>query len=175
MSEHPEHDACEGGTRPNKSAQKREAQAMLALGRRLARLEPAVWDALDLPTELRNALAELARVHGRGAIKRQEKYLGKLLRRMDTTALEEAMAAIEARAAQATACLHQAEYWRARLIEDERDALTAFMRAHPGADAGQLRQLIRNARKETALGKTGKSSRALFRALHALLRTATPR
>lgn len=148
---------------------------MLALGRRLARLEPAVRDGLDLPMELRNAISELARVHGRAAIKRQEKYIGKLLRRLDTSALDDAMTAIEARAAQATACLHQAERWRARLIENDREALTEFMRAHPAADAGQLRRLIRGAREEAASGKASRSSRALFRMLHTLLRTANPR
>jgi len=95
-------------------------------------------------------------------------YIGKLMRDVEIEPIAEQLAALRGESTAAKAEFHALERWRARLIEDDQ-SLGAWLSAHPDADAQQIRQLIRNARKEAAEGKPPKSSRALFR----LLRDAT--
>ena len=54
------------------------------------------------------------------------------------------------------------------MIEHD-DALTAFIAEYPQADAGALRTLIRNTRKERELGKPPKNFRALFQVLREIM------
>jgi len=79
---------------------------------------------------------------------------------------------IKAKSAHATRELHQLEHWRERLLSDDKQALTELLDKYPGADAQQLRQLIRNAKKEISLEKPVKSSRLLFKYLKGLLEGA---
>ena len=57
---------------------------------------------------------------------------------------------------------------RDRLIAGD-DALTAFIADYPHADAGKLRTLIRNTRKEQELNKPPKNFRALFQEIKAVM------
>ena len=50
---------------------------------------------------------------------------------------------------------------RERLLAND-DAFTAFVAQYPHADAGSLRTLIRNARKEAEQNKPPKNFRALY-------------
>jgi ribosome-associated protein len=59
------------------------------------------------------------------------------------------------------------ETWRTRLIESD-PALNEWLVLHPDTDVQQIRQLIRNARKEAAESKPPKSSRALFKLIRDL-------
>jgi ribosome-associated protein len=53
-------------------------------------------------------------------------------------------------------------------LSDDKQALTELLDKYPEADVQQLRQLIRNAKKEISLEKPIKSSRLLFKYLRAL-------
>ena len=59
---------------------------------------------------------------------------------------------------------------RDRLL-DKDQALTDFISEYPDADAGALRTLIRNARKEKELSKPPKNFRALYQAIKAVMDT----
>jgi ribosome-associated protein len=78
---------------PSKSARKRAAHAAQALGERLVRMREEELARLPLPEELRDAIAEARRITHRGALARQQQYIGKLMREIDVTALEAALAA----------------------------------------------------------------------------------
>jgi ribosome-associated protein len=80
---------------------------------------------------------------------------------VDLTISELAQAVAEAQlgSARQTLALHQAEALRLQLVGDD-GALTRFMADHPGADAQQLRSLIRAARKEAALPPEQRHGRA---------------
>ena len=56
------------------------------------------------------------------------------------------------------------EELRETLLEND-DSLTDFLRDYPAAEAGQLRTLIRNTRKEREQAKPPKHFRALYRYL----------
>ena len=153
--------------RLNKSQQKREIQALRDLGKKLAELDDAALRKMDLPAELLQAIFD-AKGMKHGALKRQFKLIAKLLRKMNTESLEETFSELEAKKADQDKHFHRLERWRDRLIEDGQDAMTEFMAKYPQADAGQIRQLIRNANKELTANKPPKSSRALFRYLRTL-------
>lgn len=148
----------------SKSQRKREMTALQDMGAELVKLPRGRLEKLDLPEPLFNALLEAQRLTSHGAIRRQMQYIGKLMRGVESEPIAEQLAAIRGESATAKAQFHALERWRERLIEDDQ-ALTAWLSEHPDADVQQLRQLIRNARREAAEGKPPKSSRALFRLL----------
>ena len=69
--------------RPSRSSRKRDAEAAQKLGMRLVALREGELAALDLPEELRAAIAEARRLTSRSAIGRQNQYIGRLMRDID--------------------------------------------------------------------------------------------
>ena len=105
----------------------------------------------------------------KSARKRLLKFITGQLNKIDIDPYLERLARMKSQSAHAVREHHIAERWRARLINDGNAALTELLNDHPHADRQQLRQLIRNAQKETELAKPPKSSRLLYRYLKALL------
>ncbi len=150
--------------RLNKSQQKREIQALLDLGKKLAQFDAGTLAKFDLPPELQQALLDVQSMK-LGAEKRQFKRICKLLRQINTESLQQTFEELEEKKAEQDKSFHRCERWRDRLLEEGQTAITDFMDKFPQADAGQLRQLVRNAKKEIEHDKPRKSSRALFRLL----------
>jgi len=150
--------------RLNKSQQKRDIQALLDLGKRLAQLDAITLGKFNLPPALVQALLEVQSMRF-GAEKRQFKLICKLLRQINTEAMQQTFQQLDDKKAAQEKHFHRIERWRDRLLEEGQTAITDFMDKYPQADAGQIRQLVRNASKEIALDKPRKSSRALFRLL----------
>lgn len=131
---------------PSKTALKAEDRALQDLGVALAELPTAPRKRLPIDEELRRALEDYNAIRSHGAKKRQRKFLGRLLRQLDTEPLQRAVDAFrEGRQADAAA-LHTVERWRDELVADD-EALTRWMEQHPDTDVQHLRALIRNARK----------------------------
>ena len=148
----------------SKSQRKREMTALQDMGAELVKLPRARLEKLDLPEHLLGALLEAQRLTSHGAIRRQMQYIGKLMRDVEVEPIAEQLAVLRGESAAAKAEFHALEHWRARLLKDDQ-AVTEWLARHPDSDVQQLRQLIRNARKEETEGKPPKSSRALFRLL----------
>ncbi len=148
----------------SKSRRKREMTALQDMGAELVKLPRARLEKLDLPENLLGSLLEAQRLTSHGAIRRQMQYIGKLMRDVEVAPIAEQLAALRGESAAAKAEFHALENWRARLLGEDQ-ALTEWLARYPASDAQQLRQLIRNARKEDAEGKPPRSSRALFRLL----------
>jgi ribosome-associated protein len=77
--------------RPSKSSRKRAAHAAQALGERLIQLKESEWAKLPLPETLLDALRTAKRIKARGGLARQKQYIGKLMRELDTAAIEAAL------------------------------------------------------------------------------------
>jgi len=153
--------------RPSKSALKREALEAQRLGAALAQLSAERLAALDIPTELRDALLELRGTRSHEGRRRQLQYVGKLMRRSDCAPLHEALAQTRLGPARDALALHQAERWREELARDD-EALTRWLASHPHSDAQRLRSLVRAARLDAALPpeqRHGRAWRELFRYL----------
>ncbi|MDQ6952469.1 MAG: ribosome biogenesis factor YjgA [Mariprofundaceae bacterium] len=156
--------------RPNKSQLRRDSMELLDLGKKLAAFEVSKLQRMNLPEELMEALLDVKKIRQNGARKRHFKFVGKLLRSMETEALEKTVHDVEYGTEQENAQFHHVERWRARLLNaDNHDAFTQLMAEYPQADAGRMRQLIRNAHKEAAQSKPPRSSRLLFQVLRELL------
>ncbi len=149
---------------PSKTRRKKEMTALQDMGAALVKLSKERLEKFNLPEPLLDALLEAQRITSHGAIRRQMQYIGKLMRDVDAEGIAEGLAAIRGESDAAKAEFHALERWRTRLIERDED-LSEWISHHPDADVQQMRQLIRNARKEAAEGKPPKSSRALFRLL----------
>ena len=77
--------------RPSKSSRKRAAHAAQALGERLIALKETDLARLPLPETLLDAVREARRIKARGGLSRQKQYIGKLMRDLDTAAIEDAI------------------------------------------------------------------------------------
>jgi len=148
----------------SKSQRKWKMTAVQDMGAELVKLSRARLEKFDLPDNLLSAILEAQRLTSHGAIRRQMQFIGKVMRDVDIEPIAEHLAAVRGESAAAKAEFHALERWRTRLIENDQ-ALTEWLSQHPDCDAQQIRQLIRNARKEESEGKPPKSSRALFRLL----------
>ncbi|MFN3716959.1 MAG: ribosome biogenesis factor YjgA [Thiobacillus sp.] len=149
---------------PSKSQLKREVEALQALGEVLVKLPEAQWKRIELPDELRAAVADCRKITQNGALRRQKQYIGKLMRGIDPAPIQAQLDVFNGVSAAENAKLHQAEKWRAKLMADN-EALTLFLDQFPGADATRLRQLIRNARDEAARNRPPRAFREIFRVI----------
>lgn len=151
----------------SKSQRKRDALALQTLADALVRLSPAELEGIPMPDALREAVAG-ARELSRGAYRRQIRYLGRLLRDMDATPIRQAVEARSRASHEDKARLKRLERWRERLVEEGDAAVGALLDEYPGADVQQLRQLLRNVRREREAGRPPRSYRQLFRFLREL-------
>lgn len=157
----PEQEDDEG---PSKSQLKREAHALLELGRTLVELPEGRLAALPLDDKLRDAVQLARRIHARSGRKRQIQYIGKLLRNGDPQPVIDALEAIQQEDRRAARAFHQLEDWRERFIHEGDEAVGDWLAQYPDSDRQQLRQLIRQAQKDYRENRT-KGPRALFRFL----------
>jgi ribosome-associated protein len=140
------------GGLPSRTELKKESTELQKVGEALLTLRSDLFDRLDLPEGLVNALDELKRITNFEGRRRQLQYVGKLMRQLEPETLQAVRDALEEQrsgSAQQTLALHVAEKWRDDLIAND-DALQAWLKAHPDTDAQQLRALIRQARKDSA-------------------------
>jgi ribosome-associated protein len=158
--------------RPNKSQIKRDIAVIHKMCDEIVALAPAQIERLGLPENMVLAMQEAAKMPLKSARKRQMKFITGMMRKLDIEPIEIALAKIQAKSAHAARELHQLERWRNRLLTDDKSALTALLGQYPEADAQQLRQLIRNTKKELEAEKPPKSARQLFRYLRELLDAA---
>ena len=149
---------------PSKSQKKRDVEALQELGTLLVELPDAQFKRIELPEELRAAVAACRKITQNGALRRQKQYIGKLMRSVDPAPIQAQLDAFSGASAAETAKLHQAEKWREKLIADN-EALTLFLNKYPDTDATHLRQVIRNARDEAARNKPPKAFREIFRVI----------
>ena len=155
-------------TLPSKTQRKREAERLQKIGRRLAELNNDQLAALDLPTRLLTAIADYQRFPSREAKRRQLQYLGKVMRDVDTEAVEEHLAELDGESAHARYQFNQLEHWRDELIDDP-EALTRFVSTYPSVDVQQLRQLIKKVTGAKQSEQRKNNARSLFRFLREIL------
>ena len=151
--------------RPNKSEQKREAQAFLDFAKKLESLSEQQWHDIALPEHVIDALQTLKDMPQKAAKKRQFKLVAKYLRDTDLHAALAKVENIEQVKTTVNLEFHRIERWRDRLLSEGGSALTSFVAEYPSVDVQHLRQLIRNANQEASKNKPPKSAKLLFKLL----------
>lgn len=163
--------------RPSRSARRRDALDVLALAKRLSGLPASRLDALQLPDDVRDELAELQRTPSHIAHKRQLAHLAKLMRACGEAPMAGARAALahdRSASVRDAAALHRVEALREALLGDSgATALTDVLDACPGLDRQRLRALVRQARRERAAARPPRAQRELFRMLRDIAEPGT--
>ncbi len=134
---------------PSKSQVKREMHALQDLGRFICELPKKQLVNVPLSDTMLVAIAEWSRLKKNEAKRRHLQYVGKIMRTEDLEAVQLALDKMDPSSDAYNRILHQQERWRERLIEQGNDALNEFCEEFEVRDAQHLRQLIRNANKES--------------------------
>ena len=103
-----------------------------------------------LPDLLHEAVLSAKKITDFEGKRRQMQYVGKLMRKLDSTqveAMRDALSVQHNGSAEETQLLHLAEAWRERLLKDD-SAMEDWQSSYPGTDSQQLRSLLRQARKD---------------------------
>lgn len=162
------HEASDPYASPSKTKLKKDMHALQEIGERLVELDAKKLAEFDLPENLADAIRFARTIDKHGARRRQLQYIGKLMRQVDVSPIQEKLATWNQTSLQQTARLHHLERWRERLLNDDA-AFTEFAQKHPNADLQQLRVLIRNTHKEKTANKPPKSYRLLFQTLQLVI------
>lgn len=151
--------------RPSKSSLKREMLALQTLGRKLSELTPDALKKMPLEESLLDAILQHQKIHQREAGRRHLQLIGKLMRHADIDAVQAAYDSTQTGSVAASRALHELETWRTRLLAEGDKAVGEAMQVFPGAEAQQLRQMIRDAKRETEQQKPPTAARKLFQYL----------
>lgn len=153
----------------SKSQVKREMHELQKLGEELVSLSAAARAKVPLDDELKDALQLADKLSNkREALRRHIQFIGRLMRTRELEPIEQALAVLRNTNQAATRQFHKVEQWRDKLLADN-DAVTDFIAAYPDVDVQQLRQLIRNAKKEQEKQQPPKAFRELFQLIKPLI------
>ena len=155
----------EGEDHISKSARKREAEALQALGLRLTKLKAQQLEALCLPDDILKSINDYNRFPSREAKRRQLQYVGKLMRKTDIDSIQNNLDALDRTSSLAQYQHAQSELWRKRLINDPQ-ALPEYIDTYPSVDRQKLRQLVKKTQSAQTEDQRKTAARALFRYLH---------
>lgn len=150
--------------RPNKSLIKREIAETADFVKQLVALPPSQLNQLELDEPLLKAVTT-AMTTDKGAHKRQMKYIVGLFRKMDISPIREKLARLQSKSAHAVREHHIVERWRDHLLAGNDEVLKQLLDEFPDIDRQQLRQLVRNAKKEQAEDSAPKFARLLYQYL----------
>jgi len=150
---------------PSKSQLKRESHHMVDVGEEILKLSSEDIRSLQLPDELDAAIATALKIKSRSGLKRQRLYIGKLLRSMDSEAIEVQLRKIQHRHDTNTAQFKRLEKWRDSLVDNDKQTLNDVIAHFPDIDRQHINQLIRAAHQEKQRGKPPAASRKLFKYL----------
>ena len=152
----------------SKSQKKRDCHALQKISDRLLKLKREELALIDLPAELADALKETQRIRSNSALKRQRQYLGKIMRSVDSDAIEQQLNRVLHRNDTNTAQFKKIEQWRDRLITNDKEVLGEIIQQFPEVDRHHVHNLVRQASKETQEQKPPAAARKLFKYLREL-------
>jgi ribosome-associated protein len=160
-------EGTDGG--PSKSELKRRMTALQDLGVALTRLSDRELSQIPIDDErLRRAIVEARRIASRSARRRHLQFIGKLMRDIDPAPIQQALDALYSSHQAETDRFHELETLRDEVLANGDAGVQAVMDRWPGADRQQLRQLVRQHRRERADGQAPAASRKLFKYLRTL-------
>ncbi|MES2481681.1 MAG: ribosome biogenesis factor YjgA [Pseudomonadota bacterium] len=151
------------GSDTSRTDLKRESTERQKLGEQLITLRRDLFEGLQLPERLVDALEQAERITNFEGKRRQMQFVGKLMRLLDEDTVAAVRTALQEQhkgSARETLALHEAERWRDDLIERD-EAMGEWLALFPDTDAQQLRALVRQARKDRPPPDADAASRGL--------------
>jgi ribosome-associated protein len=152
----------------SKTRRKKQMKALQDVGASLVKLSNEQLARIEMPEELREAIAACKKFTKHEAIRRQMQYIGRIMRDIDAGPIAEALGRLEAPTRRDTALFHAAEKWRRELLDSD-DAVKRFVQEFPEADPHRLRGLVEGAREEQRTSRPPRSARELFHVLNAIV------
>ena len=152
----------------SKTELKREAKNVHEFGNILASLTELQIAQIDLPENILDAIKDLKNIKKGSAKKRQSLYLAKLLREIDLSKAQDFVNQIKFESQDEFRRIHEAEYWRDKLISDV-SYLTNIIDKAQNVDIQRLRSLVINSQKEIKKQKSKKNQKELFNYLKEIL------
>jgi len=149
----------------SRTQKKKKARALQKLGETLVGLSPEQLEHIDMPDELREAVAEALTTTSHGAHRRQIKYIGAIIREIDPQPIREALENIRHGDYNKALVFKKIEKWRDDLKTGSNAPIEEILTQCPTAQRQHLTQLARNAQQEYKNQKGVKASRTLFRYL----------
>ena len=153
---------------PSKSQVKRECHHLLDMGEAILKLKAEDRHSLNLPDDIEEAIVTALKIKSRSGLKRQRQYIGKLLRSVDSEAIEARLKKIQHRHDTNTAQFKRLEKWRDNLIDNDKETINEVIARFPEIDRQHINQLIRAANQEQQRNKPPAAARKLFKYLHEL-------
>ncbi|MBI2785019.1 MAG: ribosome-associated protein [Legionella longbeachae] len=153
----------------SKSQKKREADFLQKMGVKFIDLSLAKLALLPLTDNLYKAIVDAKSIKSHGAKRRQTQLIGKLMRASDYEEILAAYDRLLEEDSAVTASFHEIEQWRDRLINEGKEALTAFIETYTPEDIQHLRQLIKKAVDDQQKEKNTGAAKALFRYLRSAI------
>ncbi len=145
----------------SKTQLKKEADDVQTLGVDIAQLPKQKITSLSLPDDAKEAIIFYQHIKKNSAKRRQAQYIGKILRGLDLSQVNEELNVIKNISKLRIKLEHEAERWREKLITSPA-ALDEFINQYQ-PDVSNLNQTISNARKESLADKKSKNYRNLYR------------
>jgi ribosome-associated protein len=152
---------------PSKTRRKIQMEQLQDLGIELVKLPKDKLKQLELPQSLLDAIKLAQQINSNGAIRRQYQYIGKLKRSVDAESIASKLADLNGESLKSTQIFHLSESWRDKLLADDAN-LTQFADEYPIPDLAELRNLIRQVRKEHQLNQNRNYTK-LFRLIRSII------
>jgi len=153
----------------SKTQLKKEMLDRQNLGETLTRLPKNLLEKCQLPEELQHAISEYKRIpEKRGARKRQLQFIGKLMRDIDISPIEQFLEEQGQAAKLAKRRFQELERIRDSLVQGDQSVLNELIKNYQELDIQHVRQLMRQADREAQQDKPPSASRKLFAFLREL-------
>ncbi len=149
----------------SKTQKKKEDHGLQILAEKLTELSEVQLERMELPDRILKEISIARNTKVSGAKKRQIKFIGGMLRNVDTEPIEKAINYIDQVHYEQAQAFKKIEEWRDRLKAGNMDLVNEILSECPNAERQQLSQLARNAKKEAEQNGGTKASKALFRYL----------
>lgn len=160
---------ADGELAPSKSELKRRMHALQGLGETLVTLSDRELKKIPIEDDaLREAIYEARAIRSNSARKRHLQFIGKLMRNTDPEPISRALDALHESRQRDADEFHALEALRDRVLAEGDAGVQEVLTQWPEADRQQLRQLVRQHKRERDNGKPPTASRRLFRYLKEL-------
>ncbi|MCP5131511.1 MAG: DUF615 domain-containing protein [Pseudomonadales bacterium] len=155
---------------PSKSAVKRRMLALQQLGETLTGLSEKQLEKIPVNDErLLQVIREARGMRSHSARRRHLQLIGKLMRDIDPTPIEDALGAMDRQRQSEAAAFHELEELRDATLAAGPAGVELVLGRWPQADRQQLRQLLLQHQREIEKDKPPSASRKLFRYLRELV------
>ncbi|MDJ0782724.1 MAG: ribosome biogenesis factor YjgA [Desulfosarcinaceae bacterium] len=149
----------------SRTQKKRVAKERQQLGERLVALPEEQLGGIPMPAELAEAVADARKMRKHGARRRQLQRIGALMRQLDPTPIERALARLAQGDREAVRRFREVERWRDALLAGEGRAMADIRQRCPSVDDARLAGLVAAYQRAQAVPAKRKAARNLFRYL----------